>query len=201
MKIASALLAAVLLPALLAADYEIRLKGGARYWTRTKPVEKNGAVVFKATDGTLLSVRRRDVASIRAGEAPKAENATEPMGATSPAGAARTQREVAQRLHEKPRSMPQNSDAYRPGVGVPLPAGANDYVVGKTWAPPPGSTVYSGSAPTGVPSGDAPKGVPAGDAPKGTPARDAPKGAPSTDAPKGAPPMDAVPPPSPPPPR
>lgn len=199
MKIASALLAALLLPALLSADYEIRLKGGARYWTRKKPVERNGAVLFTATDGTFLSVRRADVASIRAGEAPKVEKTPEPTGETSPVDAARHQRELARRLHPNSPEMPQNNDAYRPGVGVPFAPGTNDYVVGKTWAPPPGSTVYSGPAPSGVVSGDAPKGVPSGDAPKGAPGRDAPKGAPSTDAPIGAPPADAVPPPPPPP--
>lgn len=190
-KVIAALFVAFLAPAVLTADYEITLRGGVRYWSHRKPAEKNGAYVFTATDGTLLSVRKKDVASIRTGDGPKPESPVEPLGGTSLAGAARNQRALTQKIHERPRSVPQNNDAYRPGVGVPLPAGANDYVVGKTWAPPPGSTVYSGAAPTGVPSGDAPKGVPSGDAPKG---------APSKDAPIGAPEADAVPPPPPPPP-
>jgi len=209
-KVIAALFVAFLAPAALTADYEITLRGGVRYWSHRKPSEKKGAYVFTATDGTLLSVRKGDVASIRSGDGPKPETTVEPVGGTSLAAAARNQRAVAQKIHERPRDVPQNSDAYRPGVGVPLPAGSNDYVVGKTWAPPPGNTVYSGAAPTGVPSGDAPKGAPSGDAPKGAPATDAPKGAPSRDAPKGAPASDApigapeadaVPPPPPPPPR
>ena len=200
-KAIAALFVALLAPSVLTADYEITLRGGVRYWSHRKPAEKSGAYVFTATDGTLLSVRKRDVASIRTGDGPKPESTVEPLGGTSLAGAARNQRALTQKIHERPRpSVPQNNDAYRPGVGVPLPAGANDYVVGKTWAPPPGSTVYSGAAPTGVPSGDAPKGVPSGDAPKGAPSKDAPKGAPSGDAPIGAPEADAVPPPPPPPP-
>ena len=190
MKAASALLALLLAPSLLHADYKITLRGGASYWAKHRPAERKGAYVFTATDGTLLSVRKSDVASIRVAEGPRPENATPPIGGMSPVEAARNQREIAKSLRERPKTMPQNNDAYRPGVGVPLPAGKNDYVVGKTWAPPPSGTVYSGPAPTGVPSGDAPKGAPSMDAPKGAPEVSAtnPQGAPPPPPPPSSPP-------------
>src|SRR5438128_1179595 len=102
MKIAGAILAAIFASAHLWADYEITLRGGVRYWSRQKPAEKNGAYVFTATDGTLLSVRKKDVASIHTGDGPKPETTAEPLGETSPAAAARNQREIARRIHEQP---------------------------------------------------------------------------------------------------
>ena len=173
MKTAGVLFAFFLASVPLRGDYLISMRGDVSYLSHQKPALKNGSYVFTATDGTLLSVRKADVTSIRVAPRPKPEMAPEDLGVTSSAaGAAKNQREVARRIHEnheKPKTMPQNSDAYRPGVGVPHMPGTNDYVVGKTWAHPTGSTVYTGPAPTGVPSGDAPKGVPSGDAPKGTP--------------------------------
>jgi hypothetical protein len=169
-KTIGVLLAAALASSTLSGDYLVSLSGGAEYRSHKKPSQRNGTYVFTATDGTLLSVRKADVTSIRVAPAPQPEMAPAHLGVTSSvAGAAKNQREVARRTHEKPKTMPQNSDAYRPGVGAPLMPGTNDYLVGKTWAPPAGSTVYSGAAPTGVPSGDAPTGVPSGDAPKGEP--------------------------------
>jgi hypothetical protein len=164
------LVALLLACAPLRGDYLISMRGGASYRSLKKPLLKNGAYVFTAADGTLLSVRKADVTSVRVAPIEKRETAPEDMGVTSSlAGAAKNQREAAHKIHEKPATMPQNNDAYRPGVGVPNMPGTNDYAVGKTWAHPAGSTVYSGPAPTGVPSGDAPKGVPSGDAPKDTP--------------------------------
>jgi hypothetical protein len=173
-KTAGVLFALFMACAPLRGDYLISMRGDISYRSHKKPAEKNGTYVFTATDGTLLSVRKSEVTSIRLAPIPKPEMAPEDLGVTSSlAGAAKNQRETAHRIHEKPiekpKAMPQNNDAYRPGVGVPHMPGTNDYVVGKTWAHPTGSTVYSGPAPTGVPSGDAPKGVPSGDAPKGTP--------------------------------
>ena len=203
MKAIGALFALLLASSPLRGDYTILLRGGAHYVSRGRPAEKNGAYVFTATDGTLLSVRKADVASIRAIAAPKPARLPEDLGATSSlAGAARSQREASRRLHEKPVTVPQKDDAYRPGVGVPYMPGSNDYVVGKTWAPPTGSAVYTGDAPTGVPSSDAPKGAPSASAPTGAPSTDAPTNVPSGDAPKGVPSGDApkAPPPPPPPP-
>ena len=171
----------------LGADYEIVLRGGAHYASRRKPAEKNGAYVFTATDGTLLSVRKSEVASIRVARAAKPETTPADLGATSSmAGAARSQREAAKRLRARPKTMPQNSDAYRPGVGVAPMPGSNDYVVGKTWAPPPGSTVYSGDAPQGVPSEPAPTGAPEESAPTAMQSGDAPTGVQSGDVPRAA---------------
>jgi hypothetical protein len=195
-KLASALLAILLASAAVQADYQITLRGGTTYWSKRKPAEKNGGYVFTATDGTLLSVRKKDVASIRVAEAPRPENVTPPVGGMSPVEAARKQREIAKSLRERPKTMPQNNDAYRPGIGVPFPAGQNDYVVGKTWAPPPSGKVYSGAAPTGVVSGDAPKGAPSMDAPKGAP--DAGATNPQSAPPPPPPPAPSTPPPPPP---
>jgi hypothetical protein len=192
MKAAAALLAFLLAPALLRAEYRIVLRGGVTYWTKKAPVEKNGAYVFTATDGTLLSVRKSDVTSVGAAEAPRVESSMETPGEVSPVDAARYQREIAKSLRERPKNVPQNTSAYRPGVGVPYPAGANDYVVGKTWAPPPGSAVYSGTAPGDVPSGSAPTGVPSGDVPRGAPAVNAT----STPSAPPPPPANAPPPPT-----
>lgn len=198
MKATGVLFAALLVTAPLLGDYEILLRGGARYVSHAKPSEKSGGYVFTATDGTLLSVRKSEVRSIRVAPVAKPDTIPGSLGATpSVAGAARNQREAAKRIRDKPRprTMPQNNDAYRPGVGVAPMPGSNDYVVGKTWAPPPGSAVYSGPAPTGVPSSDAPKGAPSTDAPTPVPSGDAPTGVPSGDAPRAQP----VPPPPPPP--
>jgi len=203
-KAVGVLVAVLLALSPLRGDYTIVLRGGTHYVSPRKPAEKNGAYVFTTTDGTLLSVRKSDVASIRAVSAPKPDRPLEDLGATSSlAGAARSQRETARRIHERPKTMPQKNDAYRPGVGVPYLPGSNDYVVGKTWAPPAGSAVYTGDAPTGVPSSDPPKGAPSADAPTGAPSTDAPTSVPSGDAPKGVPSGDAPtgqPPPPPPPP-
>lgn len=201
MKSVSILLAILFAaPALLHADYQITLHGGTSYRTRQKPTEKNGAYVFTATDGTLLSVRKKDVASVRRAAEPAAERTLPPVGNTSPVEAARQQQELARTLREnhrnRPANVPQDSDAYRPGVGMPLPAGSNDYVVGKTWAPPPSGTVYSGPAPTGVSSGDAPKGAPSMDAPKGAPSVDAVPSPPRRAPRSTQPPAPPAPPPS-----
>ena len=191
MKIAAALLAAFLAPALLRAEYKIVLRGGVTYWTKKAPAERNGAYVFTATDGTLLSVRKADVASVGVAEAPRVESSMEAPAEISPVDAARYQHELAKSLRARPKNMPQDTSAYRPGVGVPYPAGANDYVVGKTYAAPPGSAVYSGAAPSEVPSGSAPTGVPSGDVPRGAPAVNA------TNAPSAPPPTSATEPPPP----
>ena len=187
-KVAAAVLAILLGPALLRAEYKIVLHGGVIYWSRKAPVEKNGTYVFTATDGTVLSVRKRDVASVGLAEAPRVESAMETPAEVSPVDAARNQREIAKSLRERPKNMPQNTDAYRPGVGMPYPAGAHDYVVGKTYAPPAGSVVYSGAAPSEVPSGSAPTGVPTAEPPRGAPEANA------TSAPAAPPPAPATPP-------
>ena len=204
MKAAAVTLAILLAPALLRAEYKIVLHGGVTYWTKTKPAERNGAYVFTATDGTLLSVRKRDVASIGQAEAPRIESTMEAPGEISPVDAARRQRALAKSLRERPKNMPQNTDAYRPGVGVPYPAGTNDYVVGKTYAPPPGSTVYSGAAPTDevaptrTAPGEAPTGVPSGDAPHAPPSVNATAtpAAPPPPGPTATPPPTEAPPPT-----
>lgn len=194
MRIVSIVAALVLSSrALVAADYQVVLRGGASYRTHRKPAEKNGAYVFTATDGTLLSVRKNDVVSVRAVSEPAPEITLPGVGDTRPVAAARNQQQLAKKIHENarhPAEVPQKNDAYRPGVGVALPAGSNDYVVGKTWAAPPSGTVYTGSAPTGAPSGDAPKGAPSMDAPKGAPAVDA------VPPPRPSPPPPPPPPPS-----
>jgi hypothetical protein len=180
-------------PVLRAADYQVLLRGGASYRTHRKPAEKNGAYVFTATDGTFLSVRKKDVASVRPVTEPAPAITLPDVEETSPVAAARNQQRLAKKIHENGRGSsetPQSNVAYRPGVGVPLPAGSNDYVVGKTWAAPPSGTVYTGSAPKGAPSGDAPKGAPSMDAPKGAPAVDA--------VPPSPPPPATAPPPPPP---
>lgn len=209
MKVAAAVLALLVAPALLRAEYKIVLHGGVTYWSKKAPAEKNGTYVFTATDGTFLSVRKRDVASVAVAEAPRVESAMETPGEVSPVDAARNQRALAKTLRERPRTMPQNTDAYRPGVGMPLPAGANDYLVGKTYAPPPGSVVYSGAAPSDVPSGSAPTGVPTVEPPRGAPEANAtstpaaPPPAPATEAAPPtapAPPTETAPPTEPPPP-
>jgi hypothetical protein len=178
-KIATVLFALLLASAPLRGDYLVSMRGGVSYRSVKNPALKNGTYVFTATDGTLLSVRKADVTSIRAVPIARPEMVPEDLGVTSSlAGAAKNQRETARKIHEKPKTMPQKNDAYRPGVGVPLMPGTNDYLVGKTWAPPAGSAVYTGDAPKGVPSGDAPAGAPSGPAPTGVMSGDAPKGEP-----------------------
>jgi hypothetical protein len=178
-KIASGLFALLLACAPLRGEYLVSMRGGVSYHSLKNPASKNGTYVFTATDGTLLSVRKADVTSIRLVPTPKPEMAPEDLGRTSSlAGAAKHQRETTHKIHEKPKTMPQKNDAYRPGVGVPLMPGTNDYLVGKTWAPPAGSAVYTGDAPKGVSSGDTPTGAPSGDAPTGVMSGDAPKGEP-----------------------
>jgi hypothetical protein len=206
MKVRALALALLLAPALLRAEYRIVLRGGVTYWTKKKPAERNGAYVFTATDGTLLSVKVRDVASVGQAEAPRVETTMETPGDVTPVEAARHQRALEESLHKRPKNVPQPTDAYRPGVGMPYMPGQNDYVVGKTWAPPAGSAVYSGSAPTDVPSGEVPTGVPSGDAPTGAPAVNAtnapaapPPPAPTATAPRTeAPPPTETSPPTPP---
>jgi len=196
-KIATAALALLLAPAALRAEYRIVLSGGATYWTKKKPVERNGAYVFTATDGTLLSVKARDVASVGQAQAPRVESTMETPAEATPVDAARHQRLLEESLRKRPKNAPQATDAYRPGVGVPYMPGQNDYVVGKTYAAPAGSAVYSGSAPTDVSAGEAPKGVPSGDAPTGAPAvsaTNAPAGTPTPEPTTTAPPTESAPP-------
>jgi len=209
MKNAVVFLSLLLAPALLRAEYKIVLRGGVVYWTAKKPAEKNATYVFTATDGTLLSVRKSDVASVGVAEAPRVESSVEAPAEVSPVDAARHQRALEKSLRERPRNMPQNTDAYRPGVGMPYMPGKNDYLVGKTYAPPAGSTVYSGSAPTDVTSGEVPTGVPSGEPPTGVPSVSAtttsstpPPSSPTPAAPptETSPPTEEAPPTAPPPP-
>jgi len=196
MKVAAFALA-LLMPALLRAEYRIVLRGGVTYWTKKKPAERNGAYVFTATDGTLLSVKAKDVASVGPAEAPRVESTMETPAEVSPVDAARHQRALEESLRKRPKNVPQPTDAYRPGVGVPYMPGQNDYVVGKTWAPPTGSAVYSGGAPTGVPSGEVPTGVLSGDAPTGAPsvsATNSPTAPPPTSPTATTPPTETAPP-------
>jgi hypothetical protein len=197
MKLAAMLLALSLAPAVVRAEYKLVLRGGATYWMKRKPVEKNGAYVFTATDGTLLSVRASDVSSLGAAEAPRVESVIEEPTAVSPVEAARRQHALEDSLKKRPRNVPQPTDAYRPGVGTPYMPGQNDYVVGKTWAPPTGSAVYSGAAPTSVTSGEPPAGVISGDAPLGAPsvgATSTPVAPPAAGETPGAPPTEVAPP-------
>jgi hypothetical protein len=197
-KRAAAALLLLLAPSILRAEYKIVLRGGTTYWTRTKPAERHGAYVFTATDGTLLSVRKSEVATLGVAEAPRVEATMEEPGEISPVDAVRHQRALEESLRKRPKNAPQPTDAYRAGVGVPYMPGQNDYVVGKTYAAPAGSTVYSGSAPTDVPAGEVPTGVRSGDAPQGAPSVNATNGsvAPPPSAPTDTTPPTEAPPPT-----
>jgi hypothetical protein len=139
------------------AEFRIELKGGVSYVTPARPTEKAGRYVFRAADGTLMSIRKADVAAVRPVSAGVKITKTEVLGLTSPAAAARNQKAVADELRQRRGNPMFRQDAYRPGVGVPYPEGSHDYVVGKTFAYPPSGAVYEGPAPTNVPEGDAPK--------------------------------------------
>jgi hypothetical protein len=139
--------------------YRIDLKGGVTYWSSAKPAERSGRYVFRTSDGTLMSIRRSDVARIRQSLTPAKPNDEKLLGPTSPAAAARNQKVVATQLHDARKNGPNGlfkQGPYRPGVGLPYPPAANDYKVGKTFAYPPSGTVYEGLPPGKVPEGPAP---------------------------------------------
>jgi len=160
MKALAGLLALLMFSSLPLA-YRIDLKGGATYWSSARPVERRGQYVFKTSDGTLVSIRKSDVVQIRQSFAPGKPNDTKLLGPTSPATAARNQRVSAEQFRrERRRSLNNNlfkQDPYRPGVGLPYPPAANDYVVGKTFAYPPSGKVYEEPVPTNVPEGPPPQ--------------------------------------------
>jgi hypothetical protein len=138
--------------------FQIDLVPSGRVISQDAPVAKGGALVFhRYPDGTLMSMRRSGVKSVTA-ITPQAAAATRPQesvvqignlafqggaqGGPAPAGAA------------APKGpQPIAPGYYRsivPGVTQGMPNSANDNVIGRTWAAPPGNATQSapGAPPT-----------------------------------------------------
>ncbi|MGH9443275.1 MAG: hypothetical protein ACRD16_13485 [Thermoanaerobaculia bacterium] len=139
--------------------FRIDVKGGGFYWASARPSERSGRYVFRTASGTLMSIRKSDVAGIRAATIPARPDDTRDLGPTSPAAAARNQKLNAEELRSarpaKVRSL-FRQDPYRPGIGIAYPPSPNDYKVGKTFAFPSSGKVYEGPPPTNVPEGPPP---------------------------------------------
>jgi hypothetical protein len=155
--------------------YRIDLKGGGGYWANARPTEQSGRYVFRTTGGTLMSIRKSDVARIGREVAVSAPADVNLAGHASPAAAARNQKVYAGRLHVMRKTdvkppLPQQDpyfrqSPYRPGVGEAFPPSANDYTVGKTFAYPPSGKVYEGLPPNRPAEGLPPNKAPEGPAP------------------------------------
>ncbi len=155
-------------------SYQINLKGGGTYLSRERPAEQSGRYVFRTPEGTLMSIRKTDVAQIRRSVAVAPAAETNRLGPTSPAAAAKYQKLYAGQLRGVRSAAPVplsrqdpyfKQSPYRPGVGEAYPGSPNDYAVGKTFAYPPSGTVYEGLPPNKAPEGGAPNKTPEGPAP------------------------------------
>jgi hypothetical protein len=154
-KLALIVGALVLAGSPLFGDVRIDVKGGGVYWAKKAPAARGATYVFTDLHGTVMSLRKSDVVAIHAGTSPTLATKAEPIGYVSPVSAARAQ----QKINEKAAAAPPthafgqkeesdlDSQAFRPGVGLALPAAPGDYEVGRTIAPPASGAVTSGSAP------------------------------------------------------
>ena len=138
--------------------YQIDLVPSGRVISQDAPVAKGTTIVFhRYPDGMLMSMRRSDVKALGR-ITPQAAVATLPQEkvvqignlafqGTAQAGPANT---GAVRAKSAPAI---GSGYYRsivPGVSQGMPNSANDNVIGKTWAAPPGNAMQSspGAPPT-----------------------------------------------------
>jgi hypothetical protein len=157
MKKLSLAILALLVPLAAGAEFRIAMKGGVSYLTETRPALKHGAYVFKTLQGTLMSVRKRDVVSVEANVKIEKTESARPIGRISeiPSGGGGSSSIASAAAPEPakpgiigaPAKGDMSTDAFQPGIGLAPPSAPGDYQVGKTIAAPASGTVESGSAP------------------------------------------------------